>query len=563
MHGLRPVAEIQFADYIHPAYDQIVNEAAKIRYRSNGAFSCPLVFRAPFGAGVHGGLYHSQSVEALFFHVPGLKIVVPSTPYDCKGLLKAAIRDDDPVLFFEHKKSYRRMRGEVPDGDVTIPLGKADLKRAGSDLSIVTYGIGVHLALAAGERLAAEGIEVEILDLRTLAPLDRDAIARSVANTSKVLILHEDNKTGGIGAEMAAMIAEEYFEELDGPIMRVAAADTHIPYAPSLEEAIMPNVEDVVTALAARGLLNDRGAHGNDSLDASAGGIGRRGHDRQAAERPGDRVERDEPLVEMMTDKVNAEIPSPVAGVIEQVVVQEGDVVPVGGAIYVIGDGSGQAASVTGDRRDRGGGSRCSSCRCCQAAAAGAPPAAPPPPTGPARTGARRRGRGAGSRPRRRSAPTAPRSGPHRSCARWPASTGSIWPRSAAAASAGESPRTTSWRTLSRRARSRSLLLRQLAPAPVAASAPAAPPAPVAPAAPAAPSAPAAPAAPAAALGTHRPGRGAGPAHPDAPRHRRAHGQEPPDLAARLGHDRDRCDAAGQAPRRPAWMPGRRARASS
>src|SRR5215208_3919105 len=179
MQGLHPVAEIQFADYIHPAFDQIVNEAAKIRYRSNGAFGCPIVVRAPFGAGVHGGLYHSQSVEALFYHVPGLKIVVPSTPYDCKGLLKAAIRDDDPVLFFEHKRSYRRVKGEVPDGDVTIPLGRADVKRAGSDVTVVTYGVGVHLALEAAERVARDGISVEVVDLRTLAPLDREAIAVS------------------------------------------------------------------------------------------------------------------------------------------------------------------------------------------------------------------------------------------------------------------------------------------------------------------------------------------------------------------------------------------------
>ncbi len=249
MNGLRPVAEIQFADYIHPAYDQIVNEAAKIRYRSNGTFSCPVVFRAPFGAGVHGGLYHSQSVEALFFHVPGLKIVIPSTPYDCKGLLKSAIRDDDPVLFFEHKKSYRRLRGEVPEEDYIVPLGKADIKRQGRDVSIITYGVGVHLALEASERLASEGIDVEILDLRTILPLDTDAIKASVVRTSKVLILHEDNKTGGIGAEVAALIADECFEELDGPIMRLAAADTHIPYAPALEEAILPNAEDVVVAV--------------------------------------------------------------------------------------------------------------------------------------------------------------------------------------------------------------------------------------------------------------------------------------------------------------------------
>src|ERR687885_424949 len=182
MNGLRPVAEIQFADYIHPAYDQIVNEAAKIRYRSNGTFTCPVVFRAPFGAGVHGGLYHSQSVEALFFHVPGVKIVVPSTPYDCKGLLKSSIRDDDPVLFFEHKKSYRRLRGEVPEEDYSLPLGRADLDREGSELTIITYGIGVHLALDASERLAAEGLDIEILDLRTLLPLDIDAIKETVAH---------------------------------------------------------------------------------------------------------------------------------------------------------------------------------------------------------------------------------------------------------------------------------------------------------------------------------------------------------------------------------------------
>jgi 2-oxoisovalerate dehydrogenase E1 component beta subunit len=248
LNGLRPVAEIQFADYIHPAYDQIVNEAAKIRYRSNGSFECPVVFRAPFGAGVHGGLYHSQSVEALFFHVPGLKIVVPATPYDCKGLLKSAIRDDDPVLFFEHKKSYRRVRGEVPDTEYTLPIGKADVKRAGTDLTIITYGPGVHMALEAADALDREGVSVEVLDLRTLLPLDKPAIRESVKKTSKVLILHEDNKTGGIGAEVAALIAEELFEWLDGPIYRIAAADTHIPYAPPLEEAILPHTEDVIRA---------------------------------------------------------------------------------------------------------------------------------------------------------------------------------------------------------------------------------------------------------------------------------------------------------------------------
>jgi 2-oxoisovalerate dehydrogenase E1 component subunit beta len=249
MNGLRPVAEIQFADYIHPAFDQIVNEAAKIRYRSNGAFGCPIVVRAPFGAGVHGGLYHSQSVEALFHHIPGLKIVIPSTPYDCKGLLKASIRDDDPVLFFEHKRSYRRVKGEVPADDYVVPIGQADVKREGDDLSVITYGVGVHLAQEAAETLAAEGISIEILDLRTIAPLDREAIARTVRKTNKVVVLHEDNKTGGVGAEVSAFISEELFEDLDGPIVRVAAADCHIPYAPSLEAVVIPNAQDVIEAV--------------------------------------------------------------------------------------------------------------------------------------------------------------------------------------------------------------------------------------------------------------------------------------------------------------------------
>ncbi|MFN8522663.1 MAG: alpha-ketoacid dehydrogenase subunit beta [Chloroflexota bacterium] len=248
LNGLRPVAEIQFADYIHPAYDQIVNEAAKIRYRSNGDFSCPIVFRAPYGPGVHGGLYHSQSVEALFYHVPGLKIVIPSTPYDTKGLLKAAIRDPDPVLFFEHKRSYRRFKGEVPDGDYVVPLSAAEVKRTGDRITAISYGYGVHLALEAAETLAAEGIGLEVIDLRTLVPMDKATIGASVQKTNRAMIIHEDNKTGGVGAEVAATIAEEFFHHLDAPIVRVCGADTHIPYAPTLEDAVIPNAEDVVVA---------------------------------------------------------------------------------------------------------------------------------------------------------------------------------------------------------------------------------------------------------------------------------------------------------------------------
>ncbi|MCC6179422.1 MAG: alpha-ketoacid dehydrogenase subunit beta [Chloroflexi bacterium] len=247
MMGLRPVAELQFADYIHPAFDQIVNQAATMRWRTVGGFGVPAVFRAPFGAGVHGGVYHSQSVEAFFCHVPGLKVVVPSTPRDASGLLKAAIRDDDPVLFFEHKKSYRRYREIVPPDEV-IPIGLARLDRPGRDLSIVTYGVGVHHAREAADVLAVEGIQAEILDLRTLSPLDREAIARTVAKTRKVLVLHEANKTLGIGAEIAAFIAEELFMDLDGPIVRVAAEDCHLPYNGPEEAAIIPDPAKVTEA---------------------------------------------------------------------------------------------------------------------------------------------------------------------------------------------------------------------------------------------------------------------------------------------------------------------------
>lgn len=250
-YGMRPVAEIQFADFIHSAIDQIVSEAAKIRYRSAGNWSCPIVIRSPFGGGVHGALYHSQSVEALFHHVPGLKIVVPSTPYDAKGLLKAAIRDDDPVLFFEHKRGYRAIRGEVPVEDYVIPLGKADVKREGKDLTVITYGYNVHLCLEAAERLAAEdGIEAEIVDLRTVMPLDREAIVQSARKTGRVMISHEDTKTGGIGAEVAAVIAEEALFYLDAPIVRVAPPDVHaMPFNSVLEKAFMPTAEQQYEAM--------------------------------------------------------------------------------------------------------------------------------------------------------------------------------------------------------------------------------------------------------------------------------------------------------------------------
>ena len=245
--GMRPVAEVQFIDFIACCFDMLTNFAAKSRYR-NGA-GVPIVVRGPCGGGVGGGPFHSLNPESFFLNTPGLKMVEPSTACDAKGLLKAAIRDDDPVLFFEHKYLYRRIRDEVPDEDYVVPLGKAAVRRKGRDASIVTFGAMVHTALEAAGTLAEEGVDVEILDLRSLAPLDRDAILASVARTSRVLLLHEATRTGGIGGELAAIIAEEAFEYLDAPIVRLAAADTPVPYAPPLEAAFLPGAGGVVAAV--------------------------------------------------------------------------------------------------------------------------------------------------------------------------------------------------------------------------------------------------------------------------------------------------------------------------
>ncbi|HVB11309.1 MAG TPA: alpha-ketoacid dehydrogenase subunit beta [Bacillota bacterium] len=248
--GLRPIAEIQFADFIAPAMDQIINEAARIRYRSYNGWSCPMVIRAPFGGGVHGGLYHSQSVEAIFAHVPGLKVVAPSTPADMKGLLKAAIRDDDPVIFFEHKAIYGGPREIIPEGDHVVPIGKAAVKRPGEHVTVIAYGMMLHRALQAAEQLAAEGVSVEVLDLRTLRPLDHDAILATARKTGRVCIVYEDNKALGVGAEVAAMIAEEALFDLDAPIVRVAGPEVPgMPYAAALEEWFMPSVEGIAEAL--------------------------------------------------------------------------------------------------------------------------------------------------------------------------------------------------------------------------------------------------------------------------------------------------------------------------
>lgn len=250
MYGMRPIAEMQFADFIMPAVNQIVSEAAKIRYRSNNDWSCPLVVRAPFGGGIHGALYHSQSVEALFAGTPGLKIVIPSTPYDAKGLLKAAIRDEDPVLFFEHKRAYRLIKGEVPLDDYTLPIGKADVKREGDDVTVITYGLAVHFAMQAAERLAADGIEAHILDLRTVYPLDQESIIEAASKTGKVLLVTEDNKEGSIMSEVAAIIAEHCLFELDAPIQRLAGPDVpSMPYAPTMEKFFMINPEKIERAM--------------------------------------------------------------------------------------------------------------------------------------------------------------------------------------------------------------------------------------------------------------------------------------------------------------------------
>ncbi|WP_273126279.1 alpha-ketoacid dehydrogenase subunit beta [Bacillus weihaiensis] len=250
MYGMRPIAEMQFADFIMPAVNQIISEAAKVRYRSNNDWSCPITIRAPFGGGVHGALYHSQSVEAVFANQPGLKIVIPSTPYDAKGLLKAAIRDEDPVLFFEHKRAYRLIKGEVPTEDYVLPIGKADVKREGEDVTIITYGLCVHFALQAAERLENDGISTHILDLRTVYPLDKDAIIEAASKTGKVLLVTEDTLEGSIMSEVSAIIAENCLFDLDAPIMRLAGPDVPaMPYAPTMEKFFMVNPDKVEEAL--------------------------------------------------------------------------------------------------------------------------------------------------------------------------------------------------------------------------------------------------------------------------------------------------------------------------
>lgn len=245
--GMRPVVEMQYADFISCGWDQIVNVAAKMHYRTREAV--PMVIRGPSGAGLRAGAFHSQNPEGWFAHVPGLKVIVPGTPYDAKGLLKSAIRDDNPVLFFEHKLLYRKLKEVIPTGDYTIPIGKADVERVGADVTIVTYGAMLQVAMQAAEKAQEKGISVEVIDLRTIYPLDKETILNSVAKTSKAIMLYEDTRTLGIGAEISAIIAEEGFEYLDGPIIRVSSPDAPIPYSPPLEDFYLPQVDDVMAAI--------------------------------------------------------------------------------------------------------------------------------------------------------------------------------------------------------------------------------------------------------------------------------------------------------------------------
>jgi 2-oxoisovalerate dehydrogenase E1 component beta subunit len=246
LDDMRPVAEMQFADFSLPGFNQIVSEAARIRYRSNGDFGCPMVIRAPYGGGVHGALYHSQSVEALYAHIPGLKVVAPSTPADAKGMLIQAIEDPDPVLFFEHKKTYRLIKGEVPDERYSVPFGKAEVRREGSDVTVVSYGLMHHYCLEAAERLSSDGLEVEVIDLRSIYPLDIDTVLESVGKTNKAMIVYEDNKFLGVGAEVAAQIAEKALFELDGPIVRIGGPHVPaMPFSPSLEHWFLPDAERI------------------------------------------------------------------------------------------------------------------------------------------------------------------------------------------------------------------------------------------------------------------------------------------------------------------------------
>jgi pyruvate dehydrogenase E1 component beta subunit len=248
IYGLNPVPEIQFLDFIYPAFDQIVTNLAKLRYRSGGQYSCHLVVRAPYGGGIKGGHYHSQSSEAYFTHTAGLKVVIPSNPYDTKGLLLSSLRDPDPIIFLEPKRIYRAVKGEIPEAEYTVPIGKARVAREGRDVSIFAYGAMLHVVLEAAEAASKNGVEAEVVDLRTLVPLDIETVIASVQKTGRVVIVHEAPKTSGFGAEISALIAERAIEYLKGPVLRVTGFDTPFPY--TLEEYYLPSVPRILKAVA-------------------------------------------------------------------------------------------------------------------------------------------------------------------------------------------------------------------------------------------------------------------------------------------------------------------------
>lgn len=249
--GMRPIPEVEFADFLWPAVNQLIGEAARVCYGTDGNLNAPVTIRIPYGGGIRGGLFHSQNVEAYFFHTPGLKVVAPCTPYDAKGLLKSAIRDNNPVVFLEHKKTYRLVRGDVPEEEYLLPIGQAEVKRPGRNITVVSYGLMVHYCLEAAEQLAAEGVaDVEVVDLRTLKPLDTETALESVKKTGKLLIAHEDNITGGVGSEIAALAVDQAFDYLDAPVARVCGPDVPtMPFAQTLEDAYMPSAQKIAEAL--------------------------------------------------------------------------------------------------------------------------------------------------------------------------------------------------------------------------------------------------------------------------------------------------------------------------
>ena len=340
--GMRPVAEMQFADFISCAWDHLVTVAAKQRWRAGTPV--PITVRLPSGGGFSGGPFHSQNPESSFAHIPGLKCVCPATPEDAKGLLVSAIEDPNPVLYFEHKHLYRRIKAEVPDERYTVPIGKARTHREGEDISVITWGAMVYTADEAAQQLEADDVSVEIIDLRSVMPWDKKAVLESVRKTSKVLVLHEDTRSGGFGAEIAATIAEEAFEDLDAPLKRVTAPDTPVPFSPPLEKAYIPQVEDVVAGLKELVGVLMATTSVVEVVMPQMGVSVSEGTITKWLKQVGDTVEADESLLEISTDKVDTEVPSPGTGVVQEILVQEGATVDVGTKLATIAPEGAQIA---------------------------------------------------------------------------------------------------------------------------------------------------------------------------------------------------------------------------